>query len=256
MSDPYVIWTMRRTGGTTLATLLSLLSEHPRVQHEPFNTDRKFGQVTKDFLESASKRKLRAALLECLAPRPVIKHCYELINPVFNATLMQVTTELGYRHIILDRHNETDRIASLGVAQLTGVWGRDEAQQKYPAIEAGEVAMAPMDANHAKHQLQLCHQRRLELAKLTARAKPAPFVVYFEDIYSDPQAGRALIERLLAYLGVRPQDFANYDQLVEDALLGRDQKSRRVFQAVPNFEQVCADLDALQKGRKRVFVAS
>lgn len=256
MSDPYVIWTMRRTGGTTLATLLSTLTEHPGVPHEPFNTDRKFGHVTQAFLENRNKKQLRAALQEGLAQRPVIKHCHELIGPVFNATLMQVTTELGYRHIVLDRRRETDRIISLELAQLTGAWGSDAAKKIYPAIETGEVMLEPMNLKHAVHQLHLCHQRRLELAKLMRKLRPAPFVVYFEDVYTDPDAGRALIARLLAFLGIAPEDHAEYDQLVEDALLLRGQNTARIVQAVPNFDAAVTELDSLQAGLPQVFTAS
>lgn len=247
---------MRRTGGTTLATLLHVLSEHPGVQHEPFNTDRAYGHVTRAFIEHRDVRQLAAALRETLAHRPVIKHCHELIGPAFNATLMQVTRELGYRHIVLDRRNETDRIISLELAQLTGAWGGDVARKVYPAIEAGEVVLEPMNLEHARHQLQLCRTRRQELARLLAKAVPAPFVVYFEDVYTDAQAGRALIERLLAFLGIDPGAHETYDALVEDALLRRGQNSARIVQAVPNIAQVQAELEAMQRRQRPVFTAS
>lgn len=256
MSDPYVIWTMRRTGGTTLATLLNLLSEHPGIQHEPFNAERKLGHIYQSFEKTGDVAQLRAALNEGLAHRPVIKHCYELMNNAFNKVLMQVTTALGYRHIVLDRRSETDRVISLALAQLTGAWGGDAAQKLYPAIEAGEVVLGRMDMDHATYQMRLCHTRRKELAAMTKRAAPAPFVVYFEDVYSDPAAGRALVARLLAYLGIRPGNYPQYETLLEDALLRRGQNTARIIPAVPGFEADKARLAAMEAGYKKVFAAS
>ncbi|QUJ76007.1 hypothetical protein KDD17_13900 [Sulfitobacter albidus] len=256
MSDPYVIWTMRRTGGTTLATLLSLLSEHPRVQHEPFNKGRKFGDVYPAFLETGDTTALRGTLLDLLADRPVIKHCHELMNHAFNSTLMQVTTELGYRHIVLDRRSETDRLLSLELAQLTGAWGGDAAAKLYPAIEAGEVTLDPINMKHASYQMELCQTRRAQLAAMTAQADPAPFVIYFEDVYTDPERGRALIERLLAFLGIDPQAHPDYENLMEDALLRRGQNSFRIATAVPGFAKDRARLQAMEAKKPKIFVSS
>jgi hypothetical protein len=41
VSSPFIIWTMQRTGGTTLTDLLMSMSEHPGAEHEPFNWARK-----------------------------------------------------------------------------------------------------------------------------------------------------------------------------------------------------------------------
>lgn len=256
MSDPYIIWTMRRTGGTTLATLLSLLSEYPRIQHEPFNGERKLGHVYKAFVETGDVKQLRAALRESLVDRPVIKHCYELMDHAFNKALMQITTELEYRHIVLDRRNETDRIISLELARLTGAWGGDVAQKIYPAIETGDVVLERMNMDHAMYQMRLCHTRRKELVAMTKRSNPPPFVVYFEDVYSDPVQGRALIGRLLAYLGIRPEDHDEYETLLEDALLRRGQNTSRITQAVPDFETDKARLLGLDARHKTLFAAS
>jgi len=256
VSDPYVIWTMRRTGGTTLATLLSTLSEHRGIQHEPFNPERLFGHISDAFMQTQDTAQLRAALQECLADRPVIKHCYELMPEAFNTVFLDVTSALGYRHIVLDRRSETDRILSLELAHLTGAWGGEAAREIYPAIEAGEVTLAPVDIARARRQMTLCRNRRLELARLWVDAEPGPFVVYFEDVYSDPQQGRALIARLLAFLGIRPEDHAGYDAMVDDALLKRGQNSARILQAVPNADAAIAELDALHSTQAEVFAAS
>ena len=105
---------MQRTGGTTLAALLANLSEHPGVQHEPFNAERIFGHVTEGWVADRDPVAMRAALVEALAERtPVIKHCHELVPAPVNEELMRVASGLGYRHMVLDRRAEVDRILSL-----------------------------------------------------------------------------------------------------------------------------------------------
>lgn len=251
-----MIWTMRRTGGTTLASLLGTLSEYRGVQHEPFNNERIYGHISAAFVQTADATQLRLDLWELLAKRPLIKHCYELVSHAFNEVLLEVTAELSYRHIILDRRNEIDRIVSLELAYQTGAWGGDAAKKIYPAIEAGEVVLEPLNLERARQQISLCHTHRQELAQKMDVAQIMPFVVYFEDVYSRPQAGRALIERLLAFLDIRPEDHADYEKQVSDALLRRGQNSAQILQAVPDVDAAIKTLKALHSGRPPVFEAS
>ena len=248
---------MRRTGGTTLASLLATLSEYPGIQHEPFNSDRKFGHIAAEFALSGDEAQLRAALHDCLENRPVIKHCYELMSHAFNAAFMDVTTTLGYRHIVLDRRNETDRIVSLELAHLTGAWGGAAVQKIYPDIEAGEVTLEPLDATRALREMRLCNTRRKELSQAMATLDGVtPFVVYFEDVYSDPEEGRALIARVLEFLDIRREAHTDYEKLVDDALLRRGQNSSRILQAVPDVEATINTLKAEHAAQEPVFTAS
>ncbi len=256
LSHPYIIWTMRRTGGTTLATLLATLSEHAGIQHEPFNDDRMFGHISRDYMQTGDAAALRRALRSNLARRPLIKHCYELTSPNFNRVFLKITTELGYRHIILDRQNETDRIVSLELAQLTGAWGGADARQIYPAIEAGEVNLAPLDLERSLRQMRLCRARRQGLFSMARAAGVSPFVVFFEDVYNDPDAGRVLVERLLAFLDINPSDNAKYDALVTTALIKSGQNSARILEAVPGAQGVIAQLEAEHSTQTPVFARS
>ncbi|MGB5863429.1 MAG: hypothetical protein WBG95_03960 [Sulfitobacter sp.] len=256
MSYPYIIWTMRRTGGTTLASLLATLSEHPGIQHEPFNVERELGHVTKAFAQSGDADQLRVDLQSSLAETPVIKHCYEDFSPAFNCAFMEVATALGYRHLVLDRRSETDRIISLELAKLTGAWGGKGAGEIYPAIEAGDVVLEPMDIDGMCARMSHYHAQRQKFQDLAHDAAVPPFVIFFEDVYSDPDAGRALITRLLAFLEIVPEDQAAYEALVSDALLLRGQNSARILQMVPNKQAVKETLDALQATQSMVFAAS
>lgn len=244
MSAPYIIWTMQRTGGTTLAALFAGLSEYQGIQHEPFNPERVLHWIHQNWLESRDPDKLRADLAKGLANTPLIKHCYELMPPELNRALMEVSSSLGYRHIILDRRAEPKRILSLELAKLTGAWGKQEAGKIYRSIEAGDVQLEAMDQARAMHHMAVCQSKRRELSDLLDSLSQTAFVIYFEDVYTDPEAGRRRIRDLVDFLEIKVDALDDYETRVNDALLKRGQNSSRIMESVPNIDEVRAALDA------------
>jgi len=242
MTHPFVIWTMRRTGGTTLADLLMTLSEHPRCTHEPFNWDRAFGWVSKAWNEDADPVALRTNMKRVLHKRPNIKHCHEIHPQELNACLLEETLTRDYRHIILDRRAEADRILSLELAKQTGAWGKMGAAEKYRAFLAGEAHLDPIDLVAATRHMAHCATKRRRLAALLDQAGVTPEVVYFEEVYSDFEAGRARVERLLAFLGIDPAGHDDYTVRLETALLHRGQNSAQMLALVPGIEAARARL--------------
>ncbi|WGW06050.1 hypothetical protein [Tropicibacter oceani] len=239
MSFPYIIWTMQRTGGTTLASLLAVLSEHPGVQHEAFNEERVFGHVVGHWEDPERMRQAMQAVLE---PRPVIKHCHELLPPVLNIALLEISTALGYRHIILERRAEVDRILSLELAKITGAWGSDQARRIYRQIEEGVLPIEPINIPRALAHMRECAARRIGLDTLFESQGLSPYRVCFEDIYTDPVSGRALVDDLLAFLDIDPGAHPQYEGLVTEALVQKGQNSTQVAEAVPNFDEARAQL--------------
>ena len=57
MSKPFFIWMMRRTGGTSLSSLLMTMSEFQGGEHEPFNEDRQYGKYVKMFRNGIAHHK-------------------------------------------------------------------------------------------------------------------------------------------------------------------------------------------------------
>ena len=51
LKSKFIIWTVRRTGGTRFTTKLTDMSIYPVAEHEPFNIDRMFGKITKRFID-------------------------------------------------------------------------------------------------------------------------------------------------------------------------------------------------------------
>jgi hypothetical protein len=116
---PFILWTVRRTGGTALMALLTRLSTCPTIQHEPFNRNRKLGHVTALVLPEEGVARpvvateLDAALRDALARPKNIKHCIDHLPSALHMALLRVASELGYRHAVLFRRDEAARARSL-----------------------------------------------------------------------------------------------------------------------------------------------
>lgn len=243
MSYPFLIWTMRRTGGTTLASLVMDMSEHLATEHEPFNVDRKFGWITRGFRQGADREAIAAAIDEALAPGRKIKHCHEIVPVELNRVLLEAAERHGYRHVILDRRNEVDRIISLELAKITGAWGKEAADANYSRIERGDVHLDPIELEAPLRHLELCRDRRKQLARLFSTAGITPFVIHFEDVYGEFTAGKAQVEALLAHLGIDSSAFPDFAERVRDALVTRGQNTARITEFVPNMAELRARLE-------------
>jgi hypothetical protein len=214
------------------------------------------GHLTNTWLVDRDGAMLQRGMAEALANRPLIKHCYELPTPEVNDCLMHVATDLGYRHIILDRRAEDDRILSLQLAQATEAWGGPDANAIYAAIIAGTRTPEPITIQAAVAHMDYCLARRRDLLKLMHDYDQSPFVVLFEDVYADPEKGRALVRRLVEFVGMDPSDDRRYDDLVSDALLTRGQNSMQILNFVPNGPELHAILQEKLCHLPNTFVPS
>jgi hypothetical protein len=252
---PVLIWTLRRTGGTALASLLSALSPRPSRQHEPFNRDRVHGDVTRAFADSGDRAALRAGVARALADRPVIKHCFDILPKPLHAALLDVAGDLGYAHLVLDRREESARVLSLELARRTGIWGAAEARRRYPEFLDGDRQVAPLPLAPALSALREGRARRDWLAAEMAARGIRPRVVFFEEVFGPGVDGRARILRLLADLGLDPGAVADGEDRLRVTLEERAQGSERLLARVPNIADLRAAL-AAETGWRNPFDAA
>jgi hypothetical protein len=255
MSAPFLIWTFRRTGGTTLTDLMMDLSEHPRADQEPFNWDRGFGAVSKHWFDTRDDARLVADLDAVLAGRPLIKHCHELHPDGFNDALFAAAERHGYRQLVLDRRDEVGRMLSLELAQLTGAWGKHGSAERYARIERGEDVLAPIDIPAALGHMRLCHDRRLTLkARLAGALRPVP-VVLFEMLYGGAlEQGRPQMRAILQRFGLtEDHDPVDIRRRITEALRWRGQDSARMLPFIPNIAEARAAFEAEVAAHPPVF---
>ena len=95
-ASPFLILTLRRTGGTSLMSFLSQVSPYPNIQHEPFNKERIWGGVTAAYKENEDLEAVKAAIVQGTSERPNIKHCFEFIPLQITGALIDQADQALY----------------------------------------------------------------------------------------------------------------------------------------------------------------
>ena len=236
---PYLILTLRRTGGTSLARFLNRVSPFPGVQHEPFNLERVWGATTRAFRESGDRDALEAAVTARLESRPNIKHCIEIVPFALTRALIEAAQAHDYRLFVLTRRNEARRIASLELARATGAWGPRQAATIYPEIRAGRRSPRPIDPEAARRRMghDAAALGRV-LAHLRHRSLDWHWLV-FEELYHGEDTVEVQARRLAAELGV---EVSSDDPRLEAFTQRREQGSESIAAYVPGHDTLEAML--------------
>ena len=252
MSKPFFIWTMRRTGGTSLTTLLSIISEHPNLQegniysiHEPFNKERILGHFIIKYNQGISKEILLSKLQETFQNTPNMKHCYELFSKGFNDLIVESVLEQNYGHIFLKREDEVSRIFSLFLAEQTSVWGPEQKKDKYNNILSGKEKLRPFDIDRMVEHYKWCNvitnhiQTKLEKHGQTYK------IVSFEEFYMGEREERLRkLYELFDYLGFEHSVREEYKEKIREKVFNSSQDSRSILEYVPNYKEA---IEILQK---------
>lgn len=230
--SPFLIWTLRRTGGTTFTRLLHEASGRAEVWREPFGRHGNLFALRQRFVEDKDAARLAEGLEVALAPRPNIKHCFEVCPARFNAVLLNTATRLGYRHIYLDRRDEAARIESLEFARLTGAWGKDQADQLQRALAEGRADPDPPDPAIAERELRRSAVKRQQLFREMRARDTDPLVLFHEDLYSGGILDR--FRAAAAHCGIAgPLD----EEVIADQGQGRSsQNTAALIAALPGLE--------------------
>ena len=239
MSHPFIIWTMQRTGGTSLTELLMAMSEHKSADHEPFNRDRQFGAVTIAWSEAKDEAALRHALAGILAERYLIKHTYELRDMTINLALMEAAGR-SYRHVFLYRRDELARLVSKFVAQAHGTWFTgDYASRVYSRIQEGERKLGPLPVAKVVAAYRRGRAMTEEILASFGDLDLAPFSLAYEDLYHGEREPRlARLGELFEFLGFSPEAVERHRANVEEKIFGEGQNTRAIAPHVPNLGQV------------------
>ena len=180
---PFLILTLRRTGGTSLMAFLSQISPFPSMEHEPFNKNRVWGPVAEGFRDTGEIAPVRAAIAEAVRDQRNLKHCFEFLPSAITAALIEACHAAGYRIFLLTRRNEVGRIASLFLARATGAWGSAQAGEIYPRILAGEIEAQAVDPKAMQNQMARDMRATCQVqALLRHRRIPYDWQI-FEELY-------------------------------------------------------------------------
>ncbi|MRX52018.1 hypothetical protein GI374_16695 [Paracoccus sp. S-4012] len=228
---PFLVLTLRRTGGTSLVDFMYRVTPFPAAEDEPFNRRRVWGKVTTRYESDGNTTNLDASVDGLLHERPNIKHCLDIVPAGITSSLIDACARRGYEIFLLTRRNEVDRLVSLALAEATDVWGVAEAKQIYPQILAGEISVPPISVD------QYIRRARLDAAKLgtTVRLLRHRRVHYqwlvFEELYQSDLDIRTFAAKIAGKLGVEIQ---SDDPRLLSFVSGSGQGSRSIEAKVGN----------------------
>lgn len=239
---PWLILTLRRTGGTSLTGFLGEVSQFPNIEHEPFNRDRIFGHITREFLETNDVAAMQDAVKEAVTDTPNIKHCVEIIPLELTRALIDTCQAKGYGFIVLTRRDEARRMLSLLLAISTGAWGPKMAADIYPKIIAGTRQAKPIDLQMVRSRVRQDYftiGRTLSL--LRHRQIDYQWLV-FEELYLSDTRIETQARAIAAKLGIRIAE--NDPRLMTFSEQG-GQKSGRIAQHIEGYDAAVALLEEL-----------
>ena len=241
---PWLILTLRRTGGTSLTRFLTDVSKYPTAEHEPFNVDRVFGEITQGFRKSGDIQIMQAAVAEAVEAKDKqnIKHCIEIIPIELTRALIDTCRKQNYGFIVLTRQNEARRLLSLFLAFSTGAWGPEMAARVYPEIMSEDRKATPIDLqkvrNRARHDffalgrvLSLLRNRRIDYQWLL-----------FEELYFGEVPIENQVRSIAETLGI---SIANDDPRLSALSRQGGQKSQSIARYVEGYEEAAKLLDTL-----------
>jgi hypothetical protein len=239
LSFPFVIWTLQRTGGTSLTELLMCMSEHKATDHEPFHLSRAFGRVTENWLATQDCAALDRAMAEIVAERYLIKHCYELLPKSLNAALARAAAGARYRQVLLLRRDELSRLVSMSIAEANGTWFRDWARKVYADVAHGDRRFEPLPVERIVAHYRRCLASTAHTRKLLKKLRIAPFRLFYEDLYTGGRESRiAMLDKLFDFLDVSAKTRALHRQDIEDKIFAGGHETAQVVRHVPNLMAV------------------
>lgn len=243
MSYPFFIWTVQRTGGTSLAELLMKMSEHKSAEHEPFNwrvnKPRQFAAVARNWVETKDAATLQSALKTIFDDQYLIKHCFELHGTPLNVRILQAAAKTNYRHILLLRRDELSRLVSKYIAEANGTWFKDYAAQVYAGIATGKRQLQPLPIDEIvatyQHVRRTVDRIREGLGQLGVEWRE----IWYEDIYTGDRSARmANLNALFEFLGFSDETIRAHQADIEEKIFRGSHNTADILQFVPNLTEV------------------
>ncbi|MGB3405206.1 MAG: tetratricopeptide repeat protein [Microcoleaceae cyanobacterium] len=229
MSHHFFMWTVRRTGGSSLKRSLEHISDHPVIQAEAFNADRILGYDNEE-------EKLLQRFEKIRGKHYCIKHCWELHKPKFNNMILNFAKQEGYRFILLTRENVLEMLISLELAYQTKVWGRGQIGNisNYEKREFSPLNLQRMRKNCDKYEASLVKNRELLVQKQLKWME-----ISHEQLYKGSEESRfSHFNRMCQFLDISQSKIDENHDVLYNELVNQKQNSSKVYSQIPNILRV------------------
>jgi hypothetical protein len=233
--DRFLIFTLARTGSTTLARALNRYGR-VRCIIEPFNPDNSKRYLPRIF----DRASLMASLDEIWKEHDGVKHVYHptgwpFRHPDYNDWLV----EAGHRVVLLRRANALQRVVSSQISHQCGVYDAESADARERFLT---FRFSRLDTCWIRDQLA-SERRWLATLRRSIERREIPFVeVLYESIFArnaTPLARVEYLNRILAFIGKPPVPGESVAELT--AFLAPEHhklNSHDVYRRIPGIEEI------------------
>jgi len=252
--NPFIIWTVQRTGGTNIAVNLIRQSGLPTTEHEPLNEDRAYGHISRNWQNHKNEQLLDQEIGKFLDKGYAFKHCVENVAWPVNHTLLHKSVERNYSHLILYREHALNRLLSLHFAKETGLWGRKKVSalmQDKGGNFLETVPVGRIDADVLIQHEEVCTAALFRITKELKEQDAPVCVASFEDIYeASPSLSEKKLYVVLRTLGFPLQETASSFQ--KGVRQTGDQRTKKVYAQIAGFAELQARLDGFSLLKERL----
>jgi hypothetical protein len=246
-TPPIIVWTFRRTGGTSLKSILFHLTGRPSFEDEALNDDppRELGGVTAAFRQTGDVGPLMESLSEHLKSRRNLKHCCETVPFEVTRRLFEASLEFDYRHVLLLRIGEIDRLISLEIARKLNAWGPDEARQAIAKLKSGEIEAPELNVELLRKRAKADAEILGMILRLFMAARRDYVLVFFEDLYHGATQTRCReFRRIASAVGIDGAEDMT-DDVFENAATQSGQDTRGIAEYITNLSEARAALEEI-----------
>ncbi len=252
---PFIVWTLRRTGGTNFAQSLFECSRFDYLEHEPFNFDRAYGHISQEWEDNGDASHLRASLAEVFQEKWLIKHCVEMVPLTFNRVLAEIACDAGYRHLFLYRRDPLARLLSLEFAERAGAWSPNDI--KGSELDEDAILAEPLPVEEMITHEYACRALIQDAYAHLIELEQRPLLIAFEDLFmSENREWLAQqIQGVLDFLRLN-RGAAEDEQVMNDMLARPQQEIRDRYARFRGYDQLVRSLDTLGAFELRAIKAS
>lgn len=214
---PFIIWTLQRSGGTNVASHFFDRSYNRSLEHEPLNLDRELGYIRDKWESRQNLEMLRQDLREELSKKVNIKHCVDVVPSPVTSALLDVSCELGYKHLFLIRRTALDRLLSLHFARSFNIWGWEVANSVDSSVISARMRESDLPIEDLITHEQNCRSELSRIFDSLVNRGATPAIAVFEDLYNTFEQDIALLlyEKISTHLDLMPSpDVATIRQLL------------------------------------------
>ncbi len=238
---PFIIWTLRRTGGTNLANALFGASSYKNAYHEPFNIDRKFNFVQNNWKASQDPEQLLLDVQQAFTGLPLIKHCLEVCPMPVNMAIMAEAARKGYKHLFLYREGAQERLLSLNFAQLTNVWGKEQVPEGGISDDVYKSEI-PVESI-IKHELN-CRKSLASMYELLLKREQKVEEVSFEELYvQEKNSSKAKLDKIVDFLKLEKGYFSS--EVVNNILMRGSQGTKSDYLKFKRSDEFISEVSKL-----------